>query len=102
MEQHPLAAADGKPLHCHRCDRRVERGKGQFYVVRLDAICDPSPPSFSDKDLEEDFDAEIARLSSEIQEKPEQELVDQVYRRKFLCLCTVCYRGWIENPVAPS
>ncbi len=75
-------------------------GEGSFYVVRIEAFADPSPPNI-DIDHDESM-AELAQqweqLLDELREMSEQEMMDQVYRRVTLQLCGSCYRRWIENP----
>lgn len=88
-----------RTLRCARCDKMLHPGRGQFYVVRIDAVCDPTPPSFTEEELARDFDRELERLNREVETKSETELEEQVFCRKFLCLCTPCYRPWIEDPV---
>ena len=97
MNEHALP--DGSPLLCARCGTELRPGTGDFYVVRIEALADPTPPSFSAEDLEHDPRAEIARLIEQMRELTEQELLDQVYRRLVLYLCGPCYRRWIEDPV---
>ncbi len=89
-------------LDCARCEKRLKGGRGQFYVVRIDTICDPTPPEITAEDMAEDPARQMERLIKEIEGKSEQELIDQVYQRKFLCLCTPCYRLWIKDPVIRS
>jgi hypothetical protein len=90
---------DGSWLACARCGVELTPGKGDFYLVRIEAVADPTPPSFSEEDLQHDARAEIERLIDEMRGLSEQELVDQVYRRLILHLCGPCYRQWIEAPV---
>ena len=90
---------DDLPLFCARCREELAPGTGDFYVVRIEALADPSPPRFSEEDLNHDPRAEIERLIEQMREFSEQELVDQVYRRLILYLCGPCYRRWIEAPV---
>ncbi len=90
---------DDFPLACHRCGKELKSGDGSFYVVRIEAMADPSPPRFSEEDLSGDAKAEIERLLAKMSDLSEQEALDQVYRRLVLYLCCQCYRGWIENPV---
>ncbi|NUQ64511.1 MAG: hypothetical protein HUU20_18760 [Pirellulales bacterium] len=90
---------DDSPLFCARCRVDLARGTGNFYVVRIEAIADPSPPRFSEEDLNRDPRAEIERLIEQMRDLSERELVDQVYRRLVLHLCGPCYRQWIEDPV---
>jgi len=91
-------AYDVSPKYCDRCGREVTPGTGEFYLVRIEAIADPTPPSFSEEDFLRDPQAEIERLLREMKHLSEQELVDQVYRRLVLYLCVPCYRQWIEDP----
>jgi len=90
---------DGSPLLCARCGAELTPGKGSFYVVRIEALADPTPPSFSEDDLQRDPRAEIERLIDAMRDLSEQELLNQVYRRLILYLCGPCYRQWIEEPV---
>ena len=86
-------------LTCARCRAKLTPGKSSFYVVRIEALADPTPPSFSEEDLAHGLRAEIERLIEQMRESSEQELLDQVYRRLVVYLCGPCYRRWIEDPV---
>ena len=79
---------------CHRCGRELEYGTGSFYVVRIEAIADPSPPRDTGEVMKHSADELIAQMST----MSEQELMDQVYRRLVILLCRRCYTGWIEHP----
>jgi hypothetical protein len=87
------------PLLCARCFAELTSGTGDFYVVRIESLADPSPPSFREEDLKRDHRVEIARLIEQMQDLSPQEALDQVYRSLILYLCAPCYRQWIENPV---
>ena len=86
------------PLFCDRCQRHLEPGQGDFYVVNIEAVADPTPPTFAEEDLPIDFRAEIERLVEQLRGLSAQEAMDQVYRRLTIYLCGSCYRHWIENP----
>jgi len=86
------------PQFCDRCSRRLERGRGEFFVVEIEAFADPTPPEFSEEDLQRDPRAEIHRLLEEFDDLSQREALDQIYRRLTLTLCTPCFRQWIENP----
>ncbi len=86
------------PLICDRCSRLLTPGAGNFYVVHIEALADPTPPSLDDSDEALDVGAEIDRLIDEMEGMSEQELMDQIHRRLTLHLCGPCYRHWIENP----
>jgi len=87
------------PLLCARCGIELKPGKGNFYVVRIEALADPTPPKFSEEDMNLDPRAEFERLLKQMYELSEQELLNQVYRRLVVYLCGPCYRQWIEEPV---
>ena len=91
--------SDAHPLLCHRCGAELTPGRGDFYVVRIEAFADPTPPDISAEDLEgRDLDEEMAALLEEMRSMSERELMDGVYRKLTIHLCGPCYRQWIENP----
>jgi len=85
-------------LFCHRCGAHLEPGRSDFYVVRIEAFADPTPPHIEPGELDVDYGAEFARLIEQMEGMSEQELMDQVHRRLTIHLCGPCYRRWIENP----
>ncbi|MBN1554853.1 MAG: hypothetical protein JXA11_08910 [Phycisphaerae bacterium] len=92
---------DDMPLLCHRCGADLTPGKGNFYVVRIEALADPTGPRFDDEAAgwsAEDIDAEINALIDEMKDLSEQDMMDQIFRRLTIHLCSRCYREWIENP----
>jgi hypothetical protein len=93
-----MASPEESPLFCDRCSTVLTPGRGNFYVVKVEAVADPTPPSFTEGQLARDVGREIDRLLERLRDMSEQELLDQVYRRLVLYLCTSCYRRWIENP----
>jgi hypothetical protein len=86
------------PLFCARCLKPLIAGRGEFYVVLIDAVADPTPPHFTPQDLHRDIRAEIVRLLKELQNCSEHELMDQVLRRTIIHLCNPCFASWIEDP----
>jgi hypothetical protein len=95
---HESGEEDTWPLWCHRCGTELRPGEGNFYVVRIEALADPTPPSFSAEDLRRSAKAEIERLLEQMRDLSPQEAMDQVYRRLIVYLCGTCYRQWIEDP----
>ncbi len=87
------------PLLCARCSTELTPGQGDLYVVRIEAVADPTPPTITAEDLQRDRRAELRKLIEALQKLSPQEAMDQVYRRLTLYLCAACYRRWIENPV---
>ena len=93
---------DDTPPICHRCGALLTRGDGSFYIVRIEAFADPSPPEITSDDLlksPEQTIAEYEAILAQMRDLSEQEMMDQVYRKMTLMLCRACYDGWIEQPV---
>ncbi len=86
-------------LHCKRCSKEVHPGRGDYYLVRIDAVADPQPPIISQEDLDQDVRAEIERLIALTKSMSEQQLERQVFRQKVIYLCVPCFNRWIDNPV---
>ena len=86
------------PWFCDRCSKELTPGDGDFYVVKIEAVADPTPPNLTAEQRAADAGREIERLAAEMQDLSAQEALDQVYRRLVIYLCTPCYRQWIENP----
>ncbi len=74
-------------------------GRGDFYIIKIDAVADPTPPEITAEDLAEDHAARMRELLAQMEHMTEDELLQQVFRRVTLALCAACYRQWIENPV---
>ena len=91
---------DAVSFSCERCSAELFAGKGDFYVIRIVAVADPSPPVFDDEDLGKDRRREMDALIENAADLTEQQLVDQVYRQLTICLCMRCYTPWIENPTS--
>ena len=88
------------PRSCACCGAKLTPGTGDFYVVRIEALANPSPPRFSEEDLKHDHRAEIERLI-EADARPVRARVEgSGFRRLILHLCGPCYRQWIEDPVS--
>lgn len=86
------------PFLCTRCLKTLRTGRGEFYVVAIEAIADPTPPSFSGNEMARDYRADWRAVVAALKDTSPQEALDQVYRRLVIHLCNACYRDWIENP----
>jgi len=94
-------AAPEAPLLCHRCGHILKPGgadAGGFFVVRIEAFADPTPPDMNSIESLADIEREIDELIDELAEHSEREMMDEVHRRLTITLCRRCFRGWIENP----
>jgi hypothetical protein len=87
-----------QPLLCNRCRIELWPGSGDFYVVKIEAVADPTPPTVSAGEMARDVRREIEELLARMEELSSQEAMDQVYRRVIIHLCGPCYRRWIEDP----
>jgi hypothetical protein len=86
-------------LLCHKCGAILAPGEGDFYVVRIEAVADPTPPNIPAEQIEDaDFQAEYQRILRQLEDLSETEALDQVYRKLTIHLCGRCYREWIEDP----
>jgi len=86
------------PLFCDRCTVELHPGRGDFFVVRIEAVADPTGPEFSEEDLKRDHKREMEQLLAQIEEMSAREAMDQVHRRLTVFLCNSCYGQWIEDP----
>ena len=93
---------DDDPLLCARCLKTLLPGRGEFYVVRIDAVADPTPPKISSDDLRRDSRRDWREIIAALADVSPQEALDQVYRRVVIHLCNGCFQNWIENPAEPE
>lgn len=93
-----MSADELSPLFCDRCVRELTPGKGNFYVIKIEAVADPTPPCFTEEDLEADIQGEMRALMDELHGLSQREVIAQVHARLNIYLCTPCYQQWIENP----
>ena len=89
---------DDAPIFCARCLAELIPGRGNFFVVRIQAVADPTPPELTLEDLDRDHRAQFEQLVREMADHSEQELLDQVYRNVTIHLCNRCFQQWIEHP----
>jgi len=86
------------PVICRKCGALLTPGRGDFYVVEVEAYAENSPPVITAEDMAKDHGAEMARLAEEMKGLSEREMMDMVHRRMSFFLCGACYKVWIENP----
>jgi hypothetical protein len=94
--------SDDTPLLCTQCLKTLQPGRGEYYVVTIDAVCDPTPPTIDAGDLRHDLRRDWREIVAELQDVSPQEALDQVYRRVVIHLCNGCFRTWIENPTGET
>src|SRR5262245_29474832 len=61
-----MSSADESPLFCDHCSTVLTPGRGNFYVVKIEAMADPTPPAFTEglraRDIGREIDRLIARM----------------------------------------
>lgn len=92
---------DESPILCARCLRLLRPGRGEFYVVQIEAVADPSPPNL-DAYEEQDIRRSYEELVRQLKDVSEQEAKDQVFRRLKIILCNDCFPTWFGNPAGDS
>ena len=92
-------SAEPAPILCGRCAVELQPGRGHFFRINIEAVADPTPPEISDdEDHAENFSEQIELLLARTEQMSDRELMDQVYRRLTMYLCSPCSGEWIENP----
>jgi hypothetical protein len=86
------------PILCSRCLKTLMPGRGELYVITIEAIADPTPPEITAGDLGRNYRADWREIVAALKDTSPQEALDQIYRRLIIHLCNTCYRAWIENP----
>ena len=92
------ASSEVRPIFCARCATELKPGEGDFFVVRIEAVADPTPPNIAPELSAHDHRREIQRLLDQMHELSAQEALDQVYRHLIIYLCNPCCRDWFEDP----
>jgi len=87
-----------EPAICQKCGALLTPGRGDFYIVKVEAYAEDSPPVITLEDLQKDHAEEMEKIVKGLKDVSPQEMMDQVHRHMTFCLCTPCYKLWIENP----
>ena len=80
--------------------KQLAVGRGEFFLVKIEALADPTPPVFDEEALRECQREDLRELVGQLDGLSERESMDQVHRNLTLYLCNACYRTWIENPAS--
>ena len=80
---------------CLRCGKELRLGRDSCYLIKVEAMADPSPPIIS---TEENTREQIEGILDQMKDLSPQEAMDRVYRRLSFFLCGRCYRRWFDNP----
>ena len=88
-----------EPTICQKCGTLLTPGRGDFYVVNIQAYAEDSSPVITAEDLSRDHVEEMKQIVKQLEQLSPQEAMDTVHRQMTFVLCRTCYRQWIENPV---
>jgi hypothetical protein len=94
----PLTDTSVNPTICHKCGALLTPGKGDFYVVHVEAFAENSPMVITLEDMLKDPAEEMQKIAEQLKNVSPQEAMDQVHRHLTFFLCRPCYQHWIENP----
>lgn len=85
-------------LPCARCGVGLRAGRGEWHVVEVRVVADPSPPTFDVEDLEADTEVAIDELLTRLRGLTDRQLREQVYARRLHVLCARCQTRWLADP----
>jgi len=86
------------PVFCERCSTELTPGRGDFYVVKVEAYAEAGPVVITEEDLAGDQEKKMGEILESMEGISAQEAMDAVHRRLHFHLCRSCYRAWIEKP----
>jgi len=86
-------------VFCRKCGAELVPGRGDFYVVNIEAYAEAGVLRITAEDLAKDQAAAMREIVEELKGVSAQEAMDSVYRRVSFYLCRGCYAGWIEEPM---
>ncbi len=86
------------PSICQKCGTLLTPGRGDFYIVHVEAYAEDSSPVITAEDLAKDHVEEMKDIVRQLEQSSPQEAMDSVHRQMTFFLCRPCYRTWIENP----
>jgi hypothetical protein len=92
--------SEDDPLFCAHCLASLTPGAGNFWVISIDAVADPTPPEFTEEDLRRDLRSEFAEVVRQMQDTSPLEAMDQVHRHMVIHLCNRCFETWMDNPAS--
>ena len=80
---------------CENCGEIIEKPE-HAYRMKIELFADPSPPVFTEEDIQRDIKAEMEALIEQMKQVDPREAQDQVYESYLFTLCSHC-RGIIHT-----
>ncbi len=76
---------------CESCGAMIETSRSA-YRLKIELFADPSPPEFSEQDMQQDAAEELRNLVETMRdmELDQQQMEDQVYESYLFTLCVSC------------
>lgn len=76
-------------LHCDSCKRTIANPRSSFRM-RIEICADPSPPVFTEEDLQRDTASEMKQILEAMEKMDPQEMEDEVHEAYTYILCRPC------------
>ena len=74
---------------CENCGRTIGR-RDIAYHLKVQMYADPSPPEFTQEELEADFETEMLSIIEQMNAMDPREAEDEVHEAYLFTLCAVC------------
>lgn len=84
-------------LKCRRCSIPLEKDSGR-YLMALTFLADVD---FELEDSTENVEGAMVELLDQIEQTPEEELINQVYQKLVFMICRRCKEELATDPFAP-
>jgi hypothetical protein len=81
---------------CEACGTTIEKPDLAFRM-KIELFADPTPPEFTQEDLERDYAEEMRRLIEEFESMNPRDAEDEVYEAYLFTLCAVCRKKMHED-----
>jgi hypothetical protein len=74
---------------CESCGGVIEKPEEAFRM-KIEIFADPTPPEFTQEDLERDYEAEMRALFEQMENMDPKEVEDEVHEAYLFTLCAAC------------
>jgi hypothetical protein len=84
---------------CDLCGQGLHDKNDVRYEVRIEVKAAYDPLKITERDLDQDIRAEIARVLRHLEGISEEEAQNDVYRQFEFDLCAACQRKYVKSPL---
>ena len=82
-------------LSCDRCGKSLLIEEEVRYVTKVEVVAAFDPPELMRRDLERDFDAEMARIVASMEGRDGREIEEEVAAMRTFDLCPPCRKTFL-------